>query len=232
MPLMNVPDTKSTKGTVLCWGFSEQETLLESNLLLNGFHVLHTEQPQSEMLSSAALMIIIVDDQEDLVQQWLQQHRHTTSVPLVFLASTPSQALEIVFFKLGADDIIPRETSAYLLTMKLALIAQNPIESDSHYWGLENHRLELDVEGRLARLDGKNIDFTEREWSILSFLTTDSEKVRSRDDILEFCMGYDYEGYDRLVDTYVKNLRKKLGGAGWIRTQRGYGYRFMGQRIA
>jgi two-component system phosphate regulon response regulator PhoB len=52
--------------------------------------------------------------------------------------------------------------------------------------------------------------------------------VLSRETLLGECLGYSYEGSERTIDTHVKNLRAKLGGAEWIETVRSYGYRFAG----
>jgi GGDEF domain-containing protein len=84
--------------------------------------------------------------------------------------------------------------------------------------------LYVDLQGRAAYLDGRSVPLTAREYLLIELLYTSRGRLFSRDDILERLWGLDFPGDDRVVDTYVKRLRSKLG-QGAVQTVRGLGYR-------
>ena len=238
-----MPSASSSSGRqvcerrVLCIGFGESEAMLASNLELRGLAVVQCRADSRSYDAELAepglsLVVMVTDERGNEGLNWLREYRERIGVPIVMLTSNIVPSTEILGFKLGADDMISRFSSPVLTAMKLMRLASEPVSSGGgQTWKLNSQKLFLDSVGRLARMDGVEIEFTEREWRLLEFLAGEPDKVRSRDEILETCLGYEYEGYDRLVDTYIKNLRRKLGNPEWIRTQRGYGYRFMGSII-
>jgi diguanylate cyclase (GGDEF)-like protein len=82
----------------------------------------------------------------------------------------------------------------------------------------------VDLQGRAAYLGGRGVPLTAREYLLLELLYTSRGRLFGRDDILERLWGLDFPGDARIVDTYVKRLRAKLG-AGAVETVRGLGYR-------
>ena len=90
-------------------------------------------------------------------------------------------------------------------------------------------RQEKPEDGTLKKLQ-EQIHFTPNEYRILSFLMSYPGKTFSRNELLEGVFPENYEGYDRNVDNYIKQIRKKLadrsGKKEWIETVHGVGYRF------
>ncbi len=84
--------------------------------------------------------------------------------------------------------------------------------------------LYVDLRGRAAYLDGRSVTLTAREYLLIELLYSSRGRLFSRDDILERLWGLDFPGDDRIVDTYVKRLRARLG-QGSVQTVRGLGYR-------
>jgi DNA-binding response OmpR family regulator len=102
---------------------------------------------------------------------------------------------------------------------------------------LEYGGLRVDTEQRIARLvqdggSGETLSLTRDEYNILTLLMSRRAKIFTRDEILEAIKGEDYEGFDRSVDTHIKNLRAKIGddprSPEYITTVYGMGYRFGG----
>lgn len=87
--------------------------------------------------------------------------------------------------------------------------------------------LRIDLANHTAALDGQPLDLTPKEYDLLVLLASHPGRAFSRDFLLERLWGYDYDGFDRTVDTHIVRLRKKLGPLGEkIITVWGVGYRF------
>jgi DNA-binding response OmpR family regulator len=88
----------------------------------------------------------------------------------------------------------------------------------------------LDRDGRTAKVDAKFIDLTPSEFDILTALMSSPGRVYSRLDLLDIIQGVRYEGYERSIDTHIKNLRGKIEPEPrepqYIETVYGVGYRF------
>ena len=81
---------------------------------------------------------------------------------------------------------------------------------------------------RIVTLDGVEIELTPKEYDLLLLLASHPGRAFSRDYLLQQLWGYDYDGFDRTVDTHITRLRKKLGAPGEkIVTVWGVGYRFV-----
>ncbi len=86
--------------------------------------------------------------------------------------------------------------------------------------------LRIDVAGREVSVDGRRVDLTNQEFSLLQFLSSNRGRVYSRDQLLARVWGVDYYGGSRTVDIHVRRLRMKLGhGAKPLETVRGVGYK-------
>lgn len=85
----------------------------------------------------------------------------------------------------------------------------------------------IDNEGRTVSVDGKQIEFSFREYELLKYLLENENIALSRDKILNTVWNYDYYGDSRTIDSHIKKIRHKLGKKGkHIQTIRGIGYKF------
>ena len=85
--------------------------------------------------------------------------------------------------------------------------------------------LTLDLAAYKAYKGAESIDLTPREFEILRELLTHKGRIMTRQNLLQTLWQYEFFGDERIIDTHIKNLRKKLGGADYIETVRGVGYR-------
>ena len=69
------------------------------------------------------------------------------------------------------------------------------------------------MDTRITQIKGKNLDLTPSEFGILATMAQHPNKVFSRNELLNKVLGNDFEGYDRTIDTHIKNLRKKITNA-------------------
>ena len=132
---------------------------------------------------------------------------------------------ELFGYELGVDEYISKPFSPKILVAKIKAILSrtSPKETEKkNYDGIE-----IDVEGRNVKVDGKNIDLSLREYELLKYLLDNENVALSRDKILNNVWNYDYYGDSRTIDSHIKKIRHKLGKKGkYIKTMRGVGYKF------
>ena len=80
-----------------------------------------------------------------------------------------------------------------------------------------------------VKKNGEEVSLTRNEFMILSKMAARPDKTWSRDDLITYALGYEYDGFERSIDSYIKNIRKKLSDPehenGFIRTVHGFGYK-------
>ena len=161
--------------------------------------------------------------------------RRESSVPIIMLTAKNQEQDKLAGLSLGADDYITKPFSPRELTARLrAVIRRTDGESAVLVDVLSfNHgELVIDVARHLLTRDGAPIELTPTEWKILVTLARYPGRVYSRIELLDMIQGYDYEGFERTVDTHVKNLRAKVEGDPkdpvYVLTVYGLGYKFGG----
>ncbi|MCL2438175.1 MAG: response regulator transcription factor [Coriobacteriia bacterium] len=157
--------------------------------------------------------------------------REKSDVPIIMLTAKGEVDDRIAGLELGADDYLvkpfsPRELIARIKVLLRRSNATSIPQRDFLRYG----DLELDVGGHRAILDGKDLDLTVSEFKLLLVLARYPGRVYSRMELVDKVLGYDFEGYERTVDSHIKNLRAKLGDdpkrPHYISTVHGVGYRF------
>ena len=132
--------------------------------------------------------------------------------------------LQIMAYRMGADECVSGEISFPLLKMKIEAIIKRVYGTDNF---IKEGILELDLDKRTLKVDNEYIDITIKEFELLSFFMRNKHAIQSRDQIITAVWGINYEGSDRVVDSLVKKLRLKLKGASdYIHTAYGMGYYF------
>ena len=155
----------------------------------------------------------------------LRKIRQISNVPVVMLTARTEEQDELFGYELGVDEYISKPFSPKILVAKIKAILSrtSPKETEKkNYDGIE-----IDVEGRNVKVDGKNIDLSLREYELLKYLLDNENVALSRDKILNNVWNYDYYGDSRTIDSHIKKIRHKLGKKGkYIKTMRGVGYKF------
>jgi DNA-binding response OmpR family regulator len=149
--------------------------------------------------------------------------------PLMAVALDGSDAERTMLLRMGADDALTPPYSMEEVVLRIQALARRsgaPAAAERWTWMLGTDELTLDDEKHVALLNGTPLKLTEAQWGILRFLGAHGDAAVSRQQLMERCLSYSDNVYDRAVDTHIKNLRAKLGSPDWIGTVRGYGYRF------
>lgn len=175
--------------------------------------------------------------------------RQNYLAPIIMLTARNEEVDRILGLEVGADDYISKPFSIRELTARVrALLRRVELDSRSGLSSgqpvaeptapsaqpvqapemIERGPLSINLTARTAQLAGREIDLTPREYDLVVLLTSHPGRAFSREFLLQQLWGYDYDGFDRTVDTHITRLRKKLGPLGEkIVTVWGVGYRFV-----
>lgn len=154
--------------------------------------------------------------------------RKKSDIPIIMLTALDSEEAQIRGLDLMVDDYITKPFSLPILIRKIAVLlrrskVQKKVQEMSEIIHYQN--ITLDVDAYKAYINNTLIELTPREFEILQELVTHPGKILSRQYLLSRIWKYDYFGDERVIDTHIKNLRKKLNNADYIETIRGVGYR-------
>lgn len=154
--------------------------------------------------------------------------RRESTVPIMMLTAKGEEIDQLFAYDLGADEYITKPFSPKILVAKIkALLRRSQNEQETHE---ADDGVAIDRDARQVVFDGKNVDLSPTEYKLLNYLMSNTGKALSRRQILNQVWNYDYYGDLRTVDTHINRLRIKLGDKGrYIRTVRGYGYRYDGK---
>lgn len=150
--------------------------------------------------------------------------RNQSQIPIVMLTALDSEADQIKGLDLQVDDYITKPFSMAILKRKIAAILRRTMGYKDTEKCLHYKSITLDLEGYKAFCDDEDIDLTVKEFEMLREFLQNQGRVYTRQNLLNIIWGYDYFGDDRIIDTHIKNIRKKAG-ADIIETIRGVGYR-------
>ncbi len=157
--------------------------------------------------------------------------REKSSVPVIMLTAKSSESDVVEGLDSGANDYVSKPFSPRVLMARVRAQLRPRETRDNIASGLcADGRIEIDPERVEIRKDGVPVPVTKSEFLIFSTLVSRPIRTWSREEIIRTALGDDYDGFDRTIDTYIKNLRKKLAEPGhengWIKTIYGFGYRF------
>ena len=161
--------------------------------------------------------------------------RERSDVPIIMLTAKGQEEDRISGLELGADDYLVKPFSPRELVARVrALLRRAHVEEEPQRDRLAYGELEIDVSGHRVFLGGEELELTASEFKLLLTLARYPGRVYSRMELVEKVLGYDFEGYERTIDSHVKNLRAKLNDdprdPTFIYTVHGVGYRFEAPR--
>ena len=151
--------------------------------------------------------------------------RKQSQIPIVMLTALSGEAEQIKGFDLQVDDYITKPFSMPVLVRKIAaVLRRSNHQREDERQTISYQTLILDLDSYTATVDGSVYELTRREFEVLRELLTHQGRVMTRQMLLEKLWRYDFYGDERVVDTHIKNIRKKLG-VNFIQTVRGVGYK-------
>lgn len=161
--------------------------------------------------------------------------RKKSRVPIIMLTAKVEDADIINGLGMGADDYLTKPFSPKQLVARVEAVLRRvsseavPLVSEFSFQGGE---LVLDGHRHEVRKNGQPIPLTPNEYKILMTMAKYPSKAFTREELIQFALGDDFDGFDRVIDTHIKNIRQKLGDDGrtprYILTVHGTGYKFGG----
>ena len=150
--------------------------------------------------------------------------RKNSNVPIIILTALTDEESQLKGFDKLADDYITKPFSMPVLLKHIEAMFRRTNNSNENTSILKYKNIILNTENYEVYVDNQKITLTFREYEILKLFLENQGKVFTRDNILNSIWNYDYFGDDKIVNTHIKNIRKKLG-YGYIETVRGVGYK-------
>ncbi len=208
--------------------------LVRSYLERGGFTVMSTGSGAEAitMAASSAPDLVVLDlGLPDVPGETVAgEVRSTGHVPIVMLTAKAAEEDRIAGLQLGADDYVTKPFSPRELVLRVQAVLRRggpgPGTSAASYGG---GTLVIDEPRREVKVRNTLVELTPTEWGILVALATVPGRVYSRYELINRVRGYEFEGYERTVDSHVKNLRRKVeqgeGGPMIVQTVMGGGYR-------
>ena len=188
--------------------------ILEGYLKKEGFsvQVLDDSQdvvPQVRKTPPDLILMDIMLPGEDGLELF-KEIKSFSSVPVIFVTAKTDDVDRLVGLELGADDYIckpflPREVVA---RVKAVLRRTYPSREREQ---LSVGQIRIDIEQHKVNIGDRELHLTPIQFKILHCLMAQPDCVVSRNDLVSKIQGYNFDGYNRTIDTHIKNLRKKIG---------------------
>ena len=217
--------------------------ILQYNLETEGYEVVTANSAEVALeLPLQEYGLILLDVMMDEMSGFqmarkMKDNPATAPIPIIFITALEGEDNMVKGLNIGADDYIAKPLSMKEVKARVRAVLRRASVSNQHPEGkgafpTSDHQISyegitLDLNAKLATLDGEHLSLTKLEYEILSLLLQHPGKVFSREDLLKYCWPQDVLVLDRTVDVNITRLRKKIGRYGQqIKTRVGYGYCF------
>jgi DNA-binding response OmpR family regulator len=209
-------------------------SLVQSYLAQEGFRVVTANNGRDALTVARRekpdLVVLDIMMPEMNGYDFMRQHRAERDTPIILLTARVDDDERVIGLELGADDYVtkpfrPRELMARVRAV-LRRTGNHEVAADV----VRALDVTLDRAQRTVQVAEKFVDLTPSEFDLLAALMSAPGRVYSRLDLLDILQGVRYEGYERTIDTHIKNLRSKVEkepkAPQYIETVYGVGYRF------
>jgi len=161
----------------------------------------------------------------------LKQSEHSRNIPIIMLTARADEDDKVKGLDAGVDDYVTKPFSPKELIARIKAVIRR-VSPTLLAEKVEFHGLKLDPVSHQVTIDEEALDLGPTEFRLLHFFMTHTERVYSREQLLDNVWGTNVYVEDRTVDVHIRRLRKAISGDGhdgFIQTVRGAGYRFSGK---
>ncbi len=159
--------------------------------------------------------------------------RATSDVPIIMLTAKTHEEDRIEGLSIGADDYVLKPFSPRELVSRVKALLRRAYPHSrpgAEKLSFNNGDLEIEVDKMIVRKNNETVTLTTNEFKVLLTLVTNQNNVLSREQLIVSAFGEEYEGFDRTIDTHIKNIRQKIEtnpkAPEYIHTIYGAGYKF------
>jgi two-component system, OmpR family, response regulator RegX3 len=199
---------------------------LADGLRREGFTVVRAATGE-EALAAAPPDIVLLDlrlpDMDGL--DVCRQLRARSAVPIIVVSARGEEVDRVIGLELGADDYVVKPFGIRELVARIRAVARRSTAPQGEHERIDAGRINIDLRGHRAMVDGTEVQLTGREFDLLTVLARNVGAVVDRERILREVWHTTWYGSSKTVDVHVAALRRKLGDPGLIETVRGVGLR-------
>ncbi len=217
MKVLVVDDEKLIRDVIKEYAYAENYEVIEAE---NGLDAIQ------KVKENPNIDIIIMD----IMMPKLDGYSASTEIkkihdiPIIMLSAREEEYDKLTGFDIGIDDYITKPFSPKELIARIKAVLKR-VNGDLEKYVYEE--LEIDYKAHVAKIDGKELKLTPKEYELLCYFVKNQNIALSREQLLSKLWGYDFFGDDRTIDTHIKMLRNNLGKyRDLIVTVRGMGYKF------
>lgn len=159
--------------------------------------------------------LVILDVMMPIMDGWsvCRRIREESNVLIIMLTSRDEDDDQLLGYELGVDEYVTKPVNVKLLLAKSMRLLERVNLEPSSVAGdvILKNNVVIDKTAYTVKIDEQMIEFAPKEYELLVYLAENDGRVLTREQILNMIWGYDYYGDDRVVDTHIKKIRKKLG---------------------
>jgi DNA-binding response OmpR family regulator len=208
--------------------------ILSSYLQKDGYHVITATSGKDalDLAAGGQLDLIILDLMLPDIsgEEVCSRIRRESRVPILMLTAKSGESDRITGLEIGADDYLVKPFSPRELVARVRAIMRRVGDFQSLTDRIEIGDLVVSLREKRVQKQGVTVELTPSEYRLLTTLIRHPGRTWTREELVEEVLGMDFDGYDRTIDTHVKNLRHKLEDdpkrPEYVKTVYGVGYRF------
>lgn len=212
--------------------------VVEAYLRKEGFQVLTAENGEKalRLFKEEVIHLVVLDLMLPKIsgEEICNRIRAVSDVPIIMLTAKSEEEDKISGLAIGADDYLTKPFSVRELVGRVKALIRRTYRDSSplaDYLIFNNGDLEVQIKKMKVKKSGEYVNLTTNEFKVLLALLTNPGQVFSRDQLVQKAFGEDYEGFDRTIDSYIKNIRQKIEDnhkePKYIITVYGMGYKFL-----
>lgn len=209
-------------------------SLVESYLAQEGYRVVSAYNGKEALTVAEKekpdLIVLDVMMPEMDGYEFMRAHHVEHNTPIILLTARVDDDEKVIGLEVGADDYMTKPFRPRELVARVRAVLRRAGEKEPSGKVLKASDIVVDRDSRTVKVGDEFADLTPSEFDILTALVSSPGRVYSRLDLLDIIQGVRYEGYERTIDTHIKNLRgkieKKSRSTKYIETVYGVGYRF------
>lgn len=215
-------------------------SVVKSFLESKGFIVLWAENGKQaiEVFDKENVSIILLDLMLPILsgEDVCRAIRKKSRVPIIMLTAKSDEGDMLTGLGIGADDYITKPFSLKALYARMEAVmrrSSDDLEALVSKSSYNDGDLTIDFESHIVAKQSEEIKLTPNEYKLLTTLVKYPNKVFTRDELISSAFGDEFEGYDRTIDSHIKNLRQKIETdpkkPTYVKTIHGVGYKFGGE---
>jgi DNA-binding response OmpR family regulator len=210
--------------------------VLKSYLEREGFSVASAADGEEALrlyaLLSPALVLLDLMLPKRSGEEVCREIRTRGNTPVIMLTAKTEENSILGGLAIGADDYVTKPFSPRQVVARVHAVLRRAGTAPAPSMQFDGGWLSIDTTARTVRREGAFVTLTPSEYSLLVTLALHPGRTFTRDELIQLALKDDFEGYDRVIDTHMKNLRQKIEPDAkqprYIVTVHGMGYRFGG----